>query len=58
MKNNIKLHSAALVLVTLILFIILVSSTASAASPMITETRITSHKTASNPDIYGNNLVW
>jgi beta propeller repeat protein len=58
MKNNTKLHSAALASAILILFIIIVSSTASAASPKITETRITFHKTASNPDIYGNNLVW
>jgi len=54
METNKKLYSVALVSVALILFLIFVSSTASAASsPTITETRITTHGTASNPDIYG-----
>jgi len=59
MKINNKLYSVASVLTVLILFLILVSSTASAASPSaITETRITNHGTASNPDIYGDKIVW
>jgi beta propeller repeat protein len=59
MEINKKLYSVALVSVTLILFSVLVSSTASAASsPKITETRITTHGTAANPDIYGNKIVW
>jgi beta propeller repeat protein len=58
MKNNTKLHSAALALATLILFIIIVSSTVSAASPKITETRITTHGTAEIPAIYGNIIAW
>jgi len=33
-------------------------STASAASPTITKTRITNHRTAENPVIFGNNIVW
>ena len=59
MKINKKLYSVASVLTVLILFLILVSSTASAASPSaITETRITNHGTAANPDIYGDKIVW
>jgi beta propeller repeat protein len=59
MGNRKKLYSIALASATLILFLILVSSTASAASPMITETRITTNPLDSdNPVIYGNNIVW
>jgi len=57
MKINKKLHSVALVSVALILFLILVSS-ASSASPKITETQITTSGSASNPDISGNKIVW
>ncbi len=39
----------------MVLFLILVSSTASAS---ITEKWITNHGTASNPAIYGNTIVW
>ena len=55
MKTNKKLHSVALSSTALILFLIVLSSTASAS---ITETRITNHGTAGNPDIYGNKIVW
>lgn len=55
MKTNKKLYSVALASATLILFLILVSSTASAS---IAETRITNHGTAGNPDIYDNKIVW
>jgi beta propeller repeat protein len=103
MKINKKLYSVALVSVTLILFLILVSSAASAqtelnpqniippeitsgtgntsedqvlsedvstegnstdtesiqaATPSIPKTRITTHGTAYNPDIYGDKIVW
>jgi beta propeller repeat protein len=50
-----KLYSVASVLAAVFLFLILVSSTASAS---ITETRITTSGTASNPAIYGNRIVW
>jgi beta propeller repeat protein len=55
MKNKSKLHSAALVLAAVVLFFILISSTASAS---ITEKWITNHGTAANPAIYGNKIVW
>ncbi len=55
MKISKNLHSLTLVSATLILFLILVSSTASAA---ITETRITTHGTANVPAIYNNKIVW
>jgi len=59
MKINKKMYSVALVSVILILFLVLVSSMASAASSSaITETRITTHRTAANPDIYGDKIVW
>ncbi|WP_095644518.1 PKD domain-containing protein, partial [Methanosarcina spelaei] len=59
MKLNKKSDSVVLALSALVLFLILVSSTASAASlSAITETRITNHGTASNPDIYGDKIVW
>jgi beta propeller repeat protein len=55
MENKNKLHSAALASVGVILFLIIVSSTASAS---ISETRITTSGKANNPAIYGNNIVW
>jgi beta propeller repeat protein len=55
MKTNKKLYSLALVSSALILFLILVSSTASAS---ITETRITTHGMACEPQIYGDKIVW
>jgi len=101
MKINKKLHSVALASIIMILFLILVSSMASAqtepdhhnitppeitsgtgntsddqvlsegvsaegnatesiqaATPNIPKTRITTHETASNPDIYGDKIVW
>jgi beta propeller repeat protein len=58
MYNNIKLRSFLLTSVSLLLLLILVSFTASAASPTVTKTRITTHETAKNSDIYGNTIVW
>ncbi len=59
MKINKKIHSITLTSVTLVLFLFLVTFTASAtSSSAITETRITTHGTADNPDIYGNKIVW
>jgi len=101
MKINKKLHSVALASIIMILFLILVSSMASAqtepdnhnitppeitsetgnisddqvmsedvstegnttesiqaATPNIPKTRITTHETASSPDIYGDKIVW
>ena len=103
MKINKKLQSVALESIIMILFLVLVSSTASAqtepdhhnitlpeitsetgntpddqvlsedvategnataresiqaAAPNIPKTRITTHETAANPDIYGDNIVW
>jgi beta propeller repeat protein len=55
MKNKHKLYSLVLSSVAMVLFLILVSSTASAS---ITETQITKHGTASSPEIYGNRIVW
>jgi beta propeller repeat protein len=55
MRHKEKLHSIAIASVAVILFLILVSSTASAS---ITEKWITNHGTASNPAIYGNTIVW
>ncbi|AKB83211.1 cell surface protein [Methanosarcina barkeri 3] len=55
MKTNKKLRSAVLSSTLLVLLLIVLSSTALAS---ITETRITTHGTAANPDIYGNKIVW
>jgi beta propeller repeat protein len=55
MKTKIKLRSFALTSIFLVLFLILVSSVASAS---ISETRITNHGTANSPAIYGNTIVW
>jgi beta propeller repeat protein len=57
MKINKKLYSVALVSIALFLFLIFVSSAAS-ASQRITETRITTSGSAAYPDIYGNKIVW
>lgn len=54
MNNSNKLHSIVFAS-TVVLFLILVSSTASAS---ITETQITNHGTATNPAIYGSTIVW
>ncbi|WP_292391353.1 PKD domain-containing protein [Methanosarcina sp. UBA5] len=59
MKTDKKLFSVTLASVALILFFTLVSSAASAASPTVTETRITTNSSNSqNPVIYGNTIVW
>ena len=58
MYNNIKLRSFLLTSVSLLLLLILISSTASAASPTVTKTRITTHETAKNSDIYDNTIIW
>lgn len=60
MGNKEKFHSIALASTALILFLILVSSTVSAASsPTITETRITTNiSNSEHPAIYGNTIVW
>jgi beta propeller repeat protein len=50
-----KLYSVTMVSAAAVLFLILVSSTASAS---VSETRITNHGTASNPAIYGDKIVW
>jgi hypothetical protein len=54
MKNKKKLYSLVLASATVVLFLILVSSTASAS---ITEKWITNHGTSSNSAIYGNIIV-
>jgi beta propeller repeat protein len=59
MRTNKKLYSVTLASITLILFLTLISSAASATSPKITETQITTNPSNSlNPDIYGNTIVW
>jgi beta propeller repeat protein len=59
MKINKKLYSVTFASVALILFLILFSSAASAASPMVTETRMTTNPSNSeNPVIYGNTIAW
>ena len=50
-----KLYSIASVSAAVVLFLILVSSTASAS---ITEKMITNHGTAQFPSIYANKIVW
>ncbi len=55
MKTKIKLRSFTLTSIFLVLFLILVSSVASAS---ISETRITNYGKASGPAIYGNTIVW
>jgi FOG: PKD repeat len=59
MRTNKKLYSVTLASVALILFLTLISSAASAASPTVTETQITTNPSNSeNPVIYGNTIVW
>ncbi len=58
MKTKLRIYSTSLAAVTLVLFLILVSSAATAAPLTITETRITTNGSASNPDIYGDRIVW
>lgn len=62
MKNKNKLRSLILASLILVLFLILTSSAASAdeqsVSPTVTETWITTNKSAEYPVIYGNNIVW
>lgn len=59
MKINKNLYSVTFASVALILFLILFSSAASAASPMVTETRMTTNPSNSeNPVIYGNTIAW
>jgi len=55
MKINKKLYSVALVSVVLVLFLILVSSTASAS---IIKTKLTNNVLTADPVIYGNKIVW
>jgi beta propeller repeat protein len=56
MKNKKKLHSLVLASAAVVLFLTLVSSTASAS---ITEKQITTNPSNSeNPAIYGNTIVW
>ncbi len=59
MRNSRKLYPVALASAAVILFLILVSSTVSAASPTVTETRITTNDSAQMaPAIYGDRIVW
>ncbi len=59
MGNKNKLYSIALASTALVLFFIFISSTASAAPPTITETRIIANDSYQGmPDIYGNRIVW
>jgi hypothetical protein len=63
MNSRKELRSILLASSAMILFLILISSAASAAtiqsaSPKITETRITTHGIAGCPAIYGDIIVW
>ena len=63
MKTSGELYSVALASTGLILHLILISSTAAAAtaqstSPIITETQITTSGLAGIPAIYGDRIVW
>ncbi|MGB9929994.1 MAG: PKD domain-containing protein [Methanosarcina sp.] len=64
MKNKINFHATFSILTGLTLFfLIFILFTASAvtaqtSSPAVTETRITTHQSAENPVIYGDNIVW
>lgn len=55
MKIAKRINPIAITPVAMVLFLILISSTASAS---ITEKRITTHGKASNPTIYGSIVVW
>lgn len=62
MKTNETSYSILLTLTVLILFLILVSSTVSAAaeqsvSPELNETKLTTSGSAGFPDIYGDRIV-
>ena len=63
MKTNKKIYSIALASVTLVLFLILISSMALAipvdnATLTINETQISTSGFATSPDIYGDKIVW
>ncbi|WP_292379192.1 PGF-pre-PGF domain-containing protein [Methanosarcina sp. UBA289] len=63
MKDKENIHPIALASITAVSFLIIVLSTASAATeqnvwPKITETRITTSGFAYSPDIYGDRIVW
>ncbi len=58
MKYNTKLHLVALATVFVLSFLILVPSEVVADPLTITETRISTSGSASNPDIYSNTIVW
>lgn len=63
MKTNKKIYSVALATIALMLFLVLVSSTSSAATaqnslPGIIETKITTSGSAGFPDIYGDRIVY
>jgi beta propeller repeat protein len=58
MKNKLRIYSTGLAAVALVLFLILVSSAATAASLTITETRITTSGLASYPAIYEDNIAY
>jgi beta propeller repeat protein len=63
MKNKRKSYSIALASIALIIFLILVSSVASAysvqsSSPTITDSQITNNRSASSPAIYSDRVVY
>ncbi len=58
MKDKSDSFSLALASIALVLLLILVSSAASAAPLTVTESRITTSGSASNPDIYDGKIVW
>lgn len=58
MKTNRGLYSLILSSTALVLFLILVSPTASANSPTVTETQITSSGSASCPVIWEDRILW
>ncbi len=63
MTNEKESYPIALASVAMILFLILISSVASAyseqsASPTITETQITANRSSSSPAIYGDKIVY
>lgn len=59
MTNKNKIFTATLALAAVILFLTVISSTASAASsPTVIEKRLTNHGTALFPALSGNKVVW
>jgi len=58
MKEKSKLFSIALAATALVLFLVLIPSTASAGPLTVTETQITTSGSAENPAIYGDRIVW